>query len=576
MKIFIKRLPSRFGVLLLAIFMMGCLPKAPGYPFRPASELKGEAQKLSDNLEDYIKKWAKGEVSARLPENILPKGYDTERFKNVRLVSFENIDPQEQWVTRTAHNIDFNKLYGSFPDPHCTYLLAPLIYAPFGSEMIIEGEFPYCRFFNIQTSPPFDGEGYRYDKFAGNGEVAIVDSDIVPKPGNINPFLPNGKRMAKNRSYKVTYKMAMGNANTLDPSHSTPYRGDGNVRYGSAIQVQGPWGIDTKSGHGRGIWDFGDVWIRYYGIDHDKFPTGGVSFPKIYFQLKTGEKFAIIADYEGFIEASEQTMANRNIGNNDPASYNGRDIGWDKQFGIFLQIATGGARALYKNTEADKAYVRNLHKGITGRGADMPAPASLEPHATGCNYHGYLTNGMSIKKGKVYVLTGRMPTFPNTRNGAQTLEPAQCRYWSMTSYDASFPFSKVAGLENTSIMDDEIVLDADRNYVIVYSRKEDRPRNATPENGVTWVDYGDTCTQAFTLRWVSVGPEWSFDKTPNELNLPWKRTTWSGSQYDKSIIGNNDRNGFLGAYHPVRHYMDKKKFEDLGINISKKSLPDWE
>ncbi|WP_430908511.1 hypothetical protein [Maribacter sp. 2-571] len=574
MKLPISTLYSGLVMMLLGACCIGCLPKVSEYPFRSDTELKRGAQELSDNLEEYIRKWARGEVPAELPDNILPKGYDTERFKNVRLVPYGEIDPETQWVSRKAHDIDFNRLYGSFPDPHCTYLLAPIIYAPFGAKMVIEGEFPYCRFFNIQTSPPFDGKGYRYDKFAGNGEVAIVDSDMVPKPGHVNPFTPNGDRMAKNRSYEVTYMMAMGNASALDPSHTPPYRGDGHMRYGSAIQVQGPWGEDSKSGHGRGIWDFGDVWVRYYGIDHDKFPSGGVALPKMYFQLKTGERFTVIADYEGFIEASEKTMANRSIGNNDPAAYNGKDVGWDKQFGIFLQIATGGARALYKDTEADKEYVRNLHKGITGRGADMIAPASLEPHATGCNYHGYLTNGMSIKKGNVYAISGKMPTFPDTRDGAGQLQPAQCRYWSLTSYDASFPFSKVVGLENTSIMDDEVVLDDDRNYIIVYSRPEDRPKNAVPENGVTWVDYGNTCTQAFTLRWVSVGPEWSFDKTPDELHLPWKKTTWSGSDFDRNIIGRNDRNGFLGAYHPVRHYMSKKTFEDLG-NLTQTALPDW-
>ncbi|AWX45002.1 hypothetical protein HME9304_02010 [Flagellimonas maritima] len=563
-------------IFLFTLTFFGCLPKAPEYPYRSAADLKAEAQRISDNLEHYIKKWAKGEVPSKLPDSILPKGYDSERFKNIRLVKFEDIDPKDQWVSRMAHKINFKKLYGSFPDPHCTYLLAPIIYAPFGSFMKIEGDFPYCRFFSVQTSPPFDGAGYRYDKFAGNGEVAIVDSDIVPKANNSNPFKPNGNRLAKNRAYEVIYKMSLGNATELDPSHEPPYRGNGKLRHASAIQAQGPWGANKSEGHGRGPWDFGDVWIRYYGIDKDKFPDAGVELPKMYFELKTGEKFTVVADYEGFVQASEETMANRDIGNSDPAPYNGKDIGWDKQFGIFLQIASGASRALYKNSPSDKKYVRDLHKGITGRGADMPAPSSLEPHATGSNYHGYLTNGMSIKKGKIYVLTGKMPTFPDTRNGAKILKPAQCRYWSLTTYDAAFPFSKVKGLENTSIMDDEIILDDNRNYTLVYSRLEDRPKNATAENGITWIDYGNTATQAFTLRWVSVGPEWSFDKSPNELNLPWSKTTWSGSEFDKTIIGSNNQDGFLKEFHPLRHYMSKETFENIGTKLTKKRSVVWE
>ncbi len=50
--------------------------------------------------------------------------------------------------------------YGGVPDPHVTYLLLGASYVPFGSKLIIEGEFPYCRFFSVQVSPPFNGKEY--------------------------------------------------------------------------------------------------------------------------------------------------------------------------------------------------------------------------------------------------------------------------------------------------------------------------------------------------------------------------------------------------------------------------------
>lgn len=561
--------------ILVCLCLAGCLPKAPKYPFQSPEVLNKEAQQISDNLEAYIKKWYKGEATAELPKELLPKGYDGTMYKNFRLVKPKDIDLKKVWVQRNAHPINFDKLYGSFPDPNCTYLLAPVLYAPFGAELIIQGEFPHCRFFDIQVSPALDTREYRYDKWSGKGEVAIVDADIDPLPGHTNPFRVGANRNADKRSYEVTYKMALGNPSELNKAHNPPYREKGNLRYGSAIQVQGPWGLDTKSGHGRGIWDFGDVWIRYYGVDDAYFPKAGVDLPKMYFQLPTGEQFFIIADFEDFIKASEETMPNRTIGNRDPSSYNGKDKGWDKQYGIFLQIATGGSMALYREKPKHKEYVRKIDLGVNGRGEKQPKPASYEPHATGCNYTGYMTSGISIKKGKVFVLTGKLPTFPDTRKGAETMEAAQCRYWSMTTYDADFPFSKVRGLENTCVMDDELVLDEDRNYIIVYSRKEDRPKNATAENGITWVDWGNTGTQAFTWRWISVSPEWSFELTPNETNLPWAKTTWSGSQYDPSIIGSNQR-GFLKEYHPLRHYMTKETFEKLGQNMFVDGKVVWE
>lgn len=123
-------------------------------------------------------------------------------------------------------------------------------------------------------------------------------------------------------------------------------------------------------------------------------------------------------------------------------------------------------------------------------------------------------------------------------------------------------------------MDDEIVINKDREYIIVYSRKEDRPNNATKENGVTWIDWGNTCTQAITLRWISVSPEWSFEYAPNEINLPWSKATWSGTQYDKTLIGSNTSD-FLKAYHPIKHYMTKIDFENLRNNLTRSNIPIW-
>jgi len=562
-------------IISLAILtLLGCLPKTPKYPFRDSRTLDQEAQKISDALEEYIIGWHKGELPSEIPNELLPKGYDDSRFKNFKLVKPENLDANKIWVKRLAHKIDFNSLYGSFPDPNCTYIVAPVLYAPFGAELKIKGEFPYSRFFDIQVSPALDTKEYRYDKWAGKGEVAIVDIDIEPINGHTNPFLAGAKRDVKNRSYEVTYKMALGNPSKLNKAHIPPYRGQGNNRYGSAIQLQGPWGLDKKNGHGRGIWDFGDVWIRYYGIDDIHFPDGGVKLPEMYFELASGEQFFIIADFEGLIEQSEATMANRKIGNRDPSSYNGKNKGWDKQYGIFLQIAQGVSTALYKEKSKDKEYIRGLDLGVTGRGENQPIPASLEPHATGCNYINYMTSSVSIKQGKVFVLTGKLPTFPNTRKGAKIMQAAQCRYWSMTTYDADFPFSKIKGLVNTSVMDDEIILDENRNYIIAYSRKEDRPKNATKENGITWIDWGTTGTQAFTWRWMSISPDWEFELSPNEINLPWAKTTWSGTEYDPSIIGSN-QSGFLQEYHPIRHYMTKELFENKKTSEFKTGKTIW-
>jgi hypothetical protein len=560
-------------------FVFGCLPKPPAYPFtdKTTDQINAEAQLWSDNLESYIKGWYAGKNPAELPKTLLPVGLDTMQFKSFRLIKYESIDPQKQWAMRLVHKIDFNKMYASFPDPNCSYIVLPALCAPFKSKLIIAGDFPYSRFFDIQVSPPFESTEYRYAKWAGKGEVGIVDVDIEPNEGSTNPFIIGNNRLAEKRGYKVEFTMAIGNPTKLNNgAHQPPYyRGKGNSRFASALQFQGPWGIDKKHGHGRGLYDLGDIWIRYYAIDKNKDVYGGVKLPKAYYQLESGEKFFIEYDFKKFDEIANATMPNRKIGNGHPAKYNGPTVGWNKAYGIFLSISTGLGKALDKTSPKDKAYIRNLDLGVNGRGENQPAPACYEPHATGCNYINYLQRGFSIKKGYVIVLTGKLPTFPDTRNSAKEMTKAQCRYFSFTTYDADFPFAKLPGLEQSSVMDDEIKLDDERKYILVYSQEKDKPVNATADNNVTWVNYGLTCTQAITLRWMSVGPDWAFDKTPNEVNLPWSKALWSGTQYDPNLIELNHHNGFLGWYLPQVHYMSKKEFEKLGTNLKADNIPVW-
>ena len=127
----------------------------------------------------------------------------------------------------------------------------------------------------------------------------------------------------------------------------------------------------------------------------------------------------------------------------------------------------------------------------------------------------------------------------------------------------------------TSVMDDEIVTDAEGRYILVYSREQDRPRNARPENGVTWLNWGNIPTHSFTLRWMSVAPEWNMPIAPNEANLPWTKTSWSGKNLDTKLIHENNHNGFLGWYLPQVHYLTREEFETLGAKVNAAQVPVW-
>ena len=127
-----------------------------------------------------------------------------------------------------------------------------------------------------------------------------------------------------------------------------------------------------------------------------------------------------------------------------------------------------------------------------------------------------------------------------------------------------------------SLVDEEITLNQDRGYIICLSRRKDRPRNATPANGVTWQEWGPDSANYFTIRWLSVAPDHVLPQfVPNEINIPWEKGAWSQKRYNQTLVGLN-RPGKLGAYHPVLHYMTIADFEALGDGFQISDIPAWE
>ena len=155
---------------------------------------------------------------------------------------------------------------------------------------------------------------------------------------------------------------------------------------------------------------------------------------------------------------------------------------------------------------------------------------------------------------------------------------AEARYWSLTGYDPSAD-NEVPGFAVHSVMDDEVVRQQSGDYVIAFSRPGDRPVNAVADNGVTWVDWGRLGAVSWTLRWMTVPPQWQGAGVPHptEEALSWERTAWSSEGFRWDILSRNDREGFLGAYQPVVHYLSRAEFEALGAGrIAPGDLPDWE
>lgn len=558
-------------------------PRAPRFPyFDDRAAVIRDARGISDAFERYIRAWFDGRVPADIPRAFLPRGRNERDFPSARLVRAEDIDVRRQWSIRPARPIDRAGYVGFFPDPNVTYLVIPAMYLPFGSKVVVEGEFPHARFFDVQVTPSFQPELYHYDGGVGVAEVPLVDADIEPLPGHVNPFRVGADRNGARRGYRIDLEMAIGDPVALNAAFRPPYfRAPGNRRVGGGLLYQGAWGAPWSNGHRRGLWDTGQLWLRYYAPDEIEDPYAGVALPRVRYELPDGRGFFVQFDIDSFNRRANRVVAIADEPPMEPIPKmkQGPGDGWFKQTGIFRGVIGGIALG---TGWGGAQYVRDLDRGVAGRGSELPAPSDYEQSATSATYVDYLVRGMCLGANRVVALTGRLPTIPRTRNGVPRMTAAQARYWSLVGYAVpsgwdfvkAFDKNAVIGSAVHAVMDEELVLDGERRYLIVLSRPADRPRNATAANGVTWVDWGPSAHISWTLRWLTVGPEWTDAKAPTPQHIGRKGDLWDPG-FDAAAISRNDHDGLLGDLLPRVHDLDAAAFEALGSDVTADSLPVW-
>ncbi|MGH7180232.1 MAG: DUF1254 domain-containing protein, partial [Tepidisphaeraceae bacterium] len=343
-----------------------------------------------------------------------------------------------------------------WPDMQSTYLIGRIA-LPAGSTLTLNYAFPHTRYFQFALYKSEDGT------FVSIGE-AIDGRAIEPDPGSTNPFRVGANRLAEPRNFTLSIVATDPPANPSDRKENTLYVGkDGgelmfvNRAYLADQGSDGTgWGSASTPDTGHGLPTYTGTLADGTKLSSEEVIERFVRSMEAPKQLFTAEQWEEIVHAKG----------------NDPT----------------LDPVTSPAR---KEPRWEKYW--NIKYSILGA-FKTPEDQAKIPYATAIDGGGdpatqYLLVFLSRKYGPVYVMRGKMPTFPKTYAGAsgrglEVMPDAQTQYFSLVSCESAPSGQIVDGLT-----DMQIPLDKDGYYTIMYSRKEDRPKNATEANGVAWIEW---------------------------------------------------------------------------------------
>jgi hypothetical protein len=121
--------------------------------------------------------------------------------------------------------------------------------------------------------------------------------------------------------------------------------------------------------------------------------------------------------------------------------------------------------------------------------------------------------------GRLVIVRGLAPTFPDTRAGGPVVRTDQVRYWSVCTNEYRKPYPVTA-----CAADESVPLDAARRYTIVISTRGERPPNADAAHGVAWLDWGSTNVPLLVLVRNMLPsrdfPQSALDVAPGALAAP--------------------------------------------------------
>ncbi|MDV6244269.1 hypothetical protein [Rhodococcus opacus] len=315
----------------------------------------------------------------------------------------------------------------------------------------------------------------------------LRDNQIGPDPGSGNPFAD-----AAADALPATQKRWHATVVTGPADHSR-----------NQIQALSA-GADAQSV------PVGFLIIRVYVPDDPASPTGGVPLPDV--TLTFGGRTSPVPTCGSAF---------------DPSAYDNGPLGQAAE-AAFDQIIAGAASGAFPGNVPEATFVN-------------PASTSgLFPNGD----NKYVGAGLTYQPGRIVVVQGRAPTFPDTRAGQPVTAPGrQVRYWSMCQNDQVTPYPVVA-----CAADFQTRTDGARNYTYVVAAPQDVPARAASDPTVTVLPWGstDVAKKVLFLRYM----------LPSDAFYPQSVQASQNNHTDPATT--------MGPYYPRAAYCDTATFEAGG------------
>lgn len=330
-------------------------------------------------------------------------------------------------------------------ETNATYWIASYQALP-GTRIRIEGEFPYSRYTSWNV----------YDTRARPAD-AIADFRLRPDAGSFNPFLPGADRTRRPRRYELLVNFS---AKPRSPPRNNLYAGrdeDGNPNFAGLLV------------------------LRVYIPDRGRDRKGGVPLPRVTLEPAAGSGPALPTDACRRFQAPYPPVIDDAVRSSE---------GTPDVTGQSTAFPGRSPPVWTKFTNFSEAFTEVLLNNQTGEGfqdeADrLPTNRSGSAGIFANKDISYVFTGTSQGFGRVLVVRGRAPTFPNTRPPARFFPTGkQLRYWSFCQYEPAS--QRVIDCRS----DDRIAVNRQGFYTVVVSTPRNRPSNARAGCGVTWIPWG--------------------------------------------------------------------------------------